>query len=378
MLEPAKPIGDLMTPNLCTNARPRCSQRSATAAGAKASSVQSQMQSQARSTNWVAACGLKLKAMVPLAVRVCYRVGLGALFLLLLSMVSFALTHLSSGDAALNTLQPMGVTSSAVIESVRESLGLNAPLVTQYLSWLSMVLLEGNLGWSTHFGRAISEVLLLASVETLKLCVLSISCLLLTSLLLGIYCALHPQSIVDRLLHLGCILFLSLPVFLVSLIALYFLGVRVGLVSTLKPQTWSDFITPALCLSLPLCAYYLRQVRLAVQKEMDAPYLVALKARGIKESTILWHHILPRALIALLPLLGISVGHILCGAVMVETIFSLNGLGAIALQAVTYRDLALIQSYVLYCALIFMLINTAVNAITLRLSRHALSEVPTC
>ncbi|HIX55988.1 MAG TPA: ABC transporter permease subunit [Candidatus Anaerobiospirillum pullistercoris] len=306
------------------------------------------------------------------------RLGAGAVFLLLLSAISFALTSLSSGDAALNTLQPMGVTSTEIIERMRASLGLDLPVIEQYLTWLHMVLVEGELGMSSHFGRAVSTVLLAASTESLKLCVLALIILVVVTLPLGIYSALKPHGLVDRSLHFISILFLSVPSFLIALLCLYFLGVRVGLVSTLKPQNLGDYLTPALCLSLPLCAYYLRQVRMAVQKELQEPYLMALTARGISMRVQLWHHVLPRTMISLLPLLGISLGHLLCGAVIIETIFSLNGLGAIALQAISYRDLYLIQAYVLYCALIFMLCNYGVNVLTKKLSRTALSEVTTC
>lgn len=306
------------------------------------------------------------------------RLGAGAVFLLLLSAISFALTSLSSGDAALNTLQPIGVTSTEIIEQMRASLGLDLPVIEQYLTWLHMVLVEGELGMSSHFGRAVSTVLQAASTESLRLCILALVILVLVTLPLGIYSALKPHGLVDRSLHFISILFLSVPSFLIALLCLYFLGVRVGLVSTLKPQNLGDYLTPALCLSLPLCAYYLRQVRMAVQKELQAPYLMALTARGISMRVQLWRHVLPRALISLLPLLGISLGHLLCGAVIIETIFSLNGLGAIALQAISYRDLYLIQAYVLYCALIFMLCNYGVNVLTKKLSRTALSEVTTC
>ena len=306
------------------------------------------------------------------------RLAAGAVFLLLLSVISFALTSLSSGDAALNTLQPMGVTSTEIIAQMRASLGLDLPVIDQYLAWLYMVLVEGDLGISSHFGRAVSTVLLDASTESLRLCILALVTLIAVTLPLGVYCALKPHGFVDRCTHIISIMFLSVPSFLIALLCLYFLGVRVGLISTLKPQNLGDYLTPALCLSLPLCAYYLRQVRMTFQKELQAPYLMALTARGISMHVQLWQHVLPRAMISLLPLLGISLGHLLCGAVIIETIFSLNGLGAIALQAISYRDLYLIQAYVLYCALIFMLCNYGVNVLTKKLSRTALSEVTTC
>ena len=122
----------------------------------------------------------------------------------------------------------------------------------------------------------------------------------------------------------------------------------------------------------------MQQIREAVLSELRAPYLVALKSRGISLRVRLFKHVLPRALIALLPLLAISIGHVLCGTVVIESIFSMQGLGYIALQAISFRDLNLIQAYVLYSAVIFMALNATVNALTTYLSRTALSEAQTC
>ena len=300
------------------------------------------------------------------------------LFLLVLSGISFVLVSLSSGDAALNSLQPMGVTSQEVIQRLRQSLNLDLPVLEQYIIWLEGVLTQADWGQSTHYGRAVTTVLGEGLSVSLKLCVLACGWLLLLSLPLGIYSALHPRSLLEKSLHVLSILLLSVPSFIICLICLYLGGVKMGLLTTRSAQSFSDYLAPALCLALPLSAYYMRQISTALRHELQAPYLLAFSARGISTSIILLKHVLPRAMIALLPLLAISVGHLLCGTVIVETIFSLQGLGAMALQAITYRDLYLIEAYVLYSAAIFMALNALVNVLTTKLSRHALAEVATC
>ncbi|MBU3844660.1 MAG: ABC transporter permease [Candidatus Anaerobiospirillum pullicola] len=317
---------------------------------------------------------LSLRALLPLL-----RNTLGALlFLLVLSAASFVLVSFSSGDAALNSLQPMGVTSQEVINRLRQSLNLDLPVLEQYIMWLEGVVTQIDLGQSTHYGRAVTTVLGEGLTVSLQLCVLACGWLLLISLPLGIYSALHPRSLLERGLHMLSILLLSVPSFIICLVCLYFAGVKMGLITTRSAQSYGDYIAPALCLALPLSAYYIRQISTALRHELQAPYLLAFTARGIRTRTILLTHVLPRAMIALLPLLAISVGHLLCGTVIVETIFSLQGLGAMALQAITYRDLYLIQAYVLYSAAIFMALNALVNVLTSKLSRHALAEVATC
>ena len=303
--------------------------------------------------------------------------GLGGL-LLTLSFATFALTHLAPGDAALNTLQPMGVTSQEVLSTLRQHLGLDAPLMAQYLTWLYQVLTAWDLGQSSHFGRPVSTVLAEGLALSLPLCALAFIILLVVTLPLGTYCALRPQGLIDRICQVLSILVLSVPSFLLALLVLYFGGVKLGLITTLRPEAGVDLLAPALCLALPLIAFYLRQVRTIIVAELQAPYLVALSARGISLTRQLTHHVLPRAAVSLLPLLSLSCGHVLCGTVVIERIFSLHGLGFIALEAITYRDLYLIAAYVLYSVLIFTGLNAAVAALTQHLSRRALSEAAPC
>ena len=295
-----------------------------------------------------------------------------------LSFVTFALTHLAPGDAALNTLQPMGVTSHEVISALRQHLGLDAPLIVQYLTWLTNLVTAGDLGLSSHFGREVSTVLAEGLKVSLPLCALAFIFLIVITLPLGTYCALRPNSLIDKLCQVVSILVLSVPGFLIALLVLYFAGVKLGLITTLRPDQAPDLIAPALCLALPLVAFYLRQVRTVIAQELTAPYLTALTARGISLTRQLTHHVLPRATVSLLPLLSLSIGHLLCGTVVIERIFSLHGLGFIALEAITYRDLYLIAAYVLYSVLIFTGLNAAVAALTQHLSRRALSEAAPC
>lgn len=322
-------------------------------------------------------------AALPRALHVTLRLGIKlarklaalTLLLLLLSGATFALTLLAPGDAALNNLQPMGVTSHEVIAALRQKLGLDLPVAEQYLMWLSGVLTEGNLGLSSHFGRPVSTIMAEGLTVSLPLCTLAFAFLLLLTLPLGIYCALKPHGIIDRFSHGLSILVLSVPSFLLALMVLYLAGVKLGIITTLRPSRSADLIAPALCLALPLVAFYLRQVRTVILSELREPYLTALSARGISLTRQLTHHVLPRATTSLLPLLSLSIGHLLCGTVVIERIFSLHGLGFIALEAITYRDLYLIVAYVLYSVLIFTGLNAAVALCTKRFSRRSLSEV---
>ena len=295
-----------------------------------------------------------------------------AVFLLSVTAIaalSFFLVARLPGDAALNSMLAMGVTDSAVIENLRQSLGLDLSLPLRFINWLKGVL-QLDFGQSFYYARAVSSVLADASSVTVKVCTLAVFMILILALPLGFYCALKPDGIIDKILHVLAIFCLSLPTFLIGLLLLSIAGAKLKIIGTLPAASYTELFVPALTLAFPLIAYYIRQIRTAVLKEIDKPYICALIVRGIKLNTVLIKHILPRALIALLPLAGITLARLLCGSVIVETVFSLNGLGAVALKAVTMRDINLIEAYIIYCAVIFILLNKSVDLICRRLSRH--------
>lgn len=279
-----------------------------------------------------------------------------------IAAVSFFLVALLPGDAALNSMLPMGVTDTRVINNIRQSLGLDLSVPLRFINWFKHAILL-DFGMSYHYARPVSTVLGNAGIITLKLCSQAAVFIMFIALPLGVYCAIRPNGLTDKILHALSILCLSLPTFLIGLLFLSVLGARFKLIDTLPASAYPQFIIPAITLALPLTMYYIRQIRTAVLKETASPYIAALIVRGIPLSVILIKHVLPRALIALLPLAGISLGRLLCGSVIVETVFSLNGLGAVALTAVSMRDINLIEAYIIYCAVIFILLNKAVDCI---------------
>jgi peptide/nickel transport system permease protein len=120
-------------------------------------------------------------------------------------------------------------------------------------------------------------------------------------------------------------------------------------------------ILPAITLAFAMSAKYTRQVRTAVLEELNQDYVIGARARGIKESVILWKHVFPNALLPLITMLGLSMGSLLGGTAVVEVIFTYQGLGNLAVSAITNYDYPLIQGYVLWIALIYMIINLVVD-----------------
>ena len=245
--------------------------------------------------------------------------------------------------------------------AVREELGLNEPFLVQYLSWLTDCL-HGDFGTSYSLNRPVAELLLARLGPTLKLSFASLILMLLVSVPLGILSAVHKGGVIDYIVRGLTFLGVSLPNFWVGLLLLYVFGVKLGVVPVVSSgQGFDRLILPAVTLAFAMMGKYTRQVRTAFLEELNQDYVTGARCRGIKESAILWRHVLPNSVLPLITMLGLSLGSLLGGTAVVEVIFSYPGLGSLAVDAITSMDYSLIQGYVLWIALIYMVLNLLVD-----------------
>ena len=167
-----------------------------------------------------------------------------------------------------------------------------------------------------------------------------------------------------------------MPNFWVGLLLLYIFAVQQGWLPVVSAgQGFSKMILPAVTLAFAMAAKYTRQVRTAFLEELNQDYVTGARCRGIRESTILWRHVMPNAVLPLITMLGLSFGSLLGGTAVVEVIFSYPGLGNLAVDAIRSMDYSLIQGYVLWIALIYMLVNLAVDFSYQRLDPRLRKEV---
>ncbi len=279
-----------------------------------------------------------------------------------ISMITFGLIYLAPGDPVRTMYAVSGtIPSEEILEKSRESMGLNKPFLIQYWDWLSGCL-TGNFGISYSMKRPVIGIILERLFPTLKLAFTSLFLMILVSVPLGMLAAVKRNKCIDYLIRGGSFLGISLPNFWVGLVLLYLIAVKFKLVSVVSMGSGLErLILPAVTLAFAMAAKYTRQVRTAVLEEMGQDYVTGARARGIKESIILWKHVFPNALLPLITLLGLSLGNLLGGTAVVEVIFSYQGLGNLAVSAIKAYDYPLIQAYVLWIALIYMAINLAVD-----------------
>ena len=279
-----------------------------------------------------------------------------------ISLITFALIYLAPGDPVRTMYAASGmIPSEDVIQQIRESMGLNDPFFVQYWNWLSSCLI-GDFGISYSTKKPVIDIILLKLVPTLKLAFMSLIVMLIIAVPFGILAAVKKNKVIDFLISGTTFLGLSIPNFWVGLMLLYFIALKFKLLPVVSTGDGVEkMILPVLTLAFSMAAKYTRQVRTVVLEELNQDYVIGARARGIKENIILLRHVLPNSLLPLITLLGLSLGSLLGGTAVVEVIFSYPGLGNMAVSAITSYDYPLIQAYVMWIALIYMIINLLID-----------------
>lgn len=283
-------------------------------------------------------------------------VALGVTFL------TFMITYLAPGDPVRTMYAAAGIMpSEEVIQETREAMGLNRPMLVQYFDWLGGCL-KGDFGTSYAYSKPVSELLLTRLWPTLKLSISSLILMLLVAVPIGMAQATHKNSPIDYALRGVTFFGVSMPSFWVGLLLMLFFCVRLKLLPVVcSGGGFKSLILPSVTLAFAMSAKYTRQVRTAILEELSQDYVTGARARGVKEWKILWLNVFPNSLLPLITMLGLSLGSLLGGTAVVEVIFTYPGLGNLAVSAITAYDYPLIQGYVLWISLIYMLVNLAVD-----------------
>lgn len=277
--------------------------------------------------------------------------------LIIVSFVSFALLNLGGGDPAEIILTSQGtVVTPELLERVRADMGLDKPFFTQYITWVNNVM-HGNLGNSYATGISVVEELKEHLPYTLKLTVSSMILTLVVSIPLGIISAVKKDKFTDSIISLFTFIGNSIPGFFLALILLLVFSLRLKWLPILSESGIKSLILPSITLSVAMISKYIRQIRSVVIDELEKGYVKGARSRGIKESTILYTNVLKNIMITVITLTGLSIGSLLGGTAVVESIFVWPGIGSLVLTAISNRDYPIIQGYVLWMAIIFMIVN---------------------
>jgi peptide/nickel transport system permease protein len=286
--------------------------------------------------------------------------------LLGISLIVFMLVHLVPGDVVSILLGP--TTTPAARDALRKLFGLDEPLPTQYLTWLVGVL-HGDLGTSLRTGQPVLKSILDRFSVTLELTGLAMLIALLIGVPAGVIGAVKQYSKIDYAVTLFALAGLSVPNFLFATLMILALSLSVRL---LPPSGFVPFpsdpvqnlrlmVMPALALGLGAASYITRMTRSSVLETLRQDYVRTAYAKGLQPLAVIVRHALKNALIPIVTVIGIQLGYLLGGAVIVEAIFAIPGVGRLALDSINMRDYPVVQGTVLFVTVVFVFINLAVD-----------------
>ncbi len=277
--------------------------------------------------------------------------------LLGVTFLSFAMMRAAGSDAITELYGDKGAVAQEIIDAKRAELGLDQPFLVQYGAWLRG-LLTGDMGVSYVSGKKVFDTFVSKLPATLLLTCLSVAATVVISIPLGIWAAVRQDRFVDYFLRFFSFIGNSLPNFFVALLLMQLFSIKWKLLPVISNgTTLGGAILPTLTLAIAMSAKYLRQVRATVLEELGKDYVLGAKARGVRESVTLWKSVLKSAMLTIITLLALSIGSLLGGTAIIESIFMWDGVGKLAVDSITMRDYPLIQAYVVWMAIIYVVVN---------------------
>jgi len=285
-----------------------------------------------------------------------------------ISILVFLLVHLIPGDVAQILLGTQATDQQ--LETLRRTFGLDRPLPVQYLDWLTHIL-RGDFGVSFRTNRPVLPDLVSRFGVTVQLTLVSMLIALVVAIPLGAISAARRGRAADGASRVVALFGLSIPNFWLGTLLILFvsLGLHwlppVGFVSLLD-NPWlgiQTLILPAIALGTAVAAFIMRMVRSSLLEVLRQDYIRTAQAKGLREQTVLYRHAMKNAFIPVLTVIGVQIGYLLGGAVIIESIFSLPGMGRFLLDSISNRDYSIVQGGVLFIALVFCLVNLSVDLV---------------
>ena len=280
-----------------------------------------------------------------------------------ITLLSFTLMQSAAGDAvdALYDNAGGGVSEEVKAEK-RHELGLDQPFIIQYTSWLGGVL-TGDMGVSYISNKPVFETFVSKLSATIYLTLTSILLTVLISIPFGVLSAVRHNRFTDYLIRFFSFIGNALPGFFVSLLLIYFLALQLKLFPVMGNGSLKSIVLPTLTLAIAMSAKYTRQVRTTVLDELNKDYVIGARARGIREPVVLFASVLKTAMLTIITLLALSIGSLLGGTAIVESIFMWDGVGKLAVDSIMMRDYPMIQAYVIWMAIIYVGVNLVTDII---------------
>lgn len=280
--------------------------------------------------------------------------------MLIISIVVFMFIHLIPGDPA-RTLAGVEATPEE-IEAIREELGLNDPLIVQYVNWMKDAL-QGDLGRSFKSNLPVTELIWSRFQFTIQLVFAGLIWAPFVGIFIGVMCAIKRGTWIDLGGMLFAICGLSAPGFWLGLMGIQFFSVKLGWLPSGGLESIKHLILPSMVMGTGIMATLARYSRSSMLETLREDYVRTARAKGQKEQIVMFRHAFMNSLIQVVTILGLQIGGLLSGSVLTETIFSIPGMGRLLTDSIAYRDYPAIQGILLIFALQYVLINLIVDVL---------------
>ncbi|KAA0699159.1 ABC transporter permease [Neorhizobium sp. P12A] len=288
------------------------------------------------------------------------------LTLIAVSLLVFTVMAVLPGDPAAITLGTSATPET--LAALRHAMGLDQPLILRYLGWLAGAI-SGDLGQSYTYGVPVAGLILERLAVTLPLAILAIILSVLIALPFGVAAAARRGGVFDVVASLFSQMSIAVPGFWVALLLIILFATTLGWMPAGGFPGWGGgalpalraLVLPAVALALPQAGVLTRVTRSAVLDTLHEDFIRTARAKGLSNGFILWRHVVPNALVPILTILGLQFTFLIAGAVLIENVFNLPGLGRLAYQALTQRDIIVMQDVVLFFAGLVIVMNFLVD-----------------
>ncbi|MGG0337585.1 nickel ABC transporter permease subunit NikB [Priestia aryabhattai] len=282
---------------------------------------------------------------------------------LLAALLTTGMIHLSPVDPAEAYLTAAHIQpTDEILAQKRHEFGLDQPFFIQYANSI-MKICQLDFGISYVSNKPVWDEVIYRIPATVQLAIASILIAVFVSVPLGFLAGVKKGSVIDHFSRLLSFFGASIPTFWLGYILVFFFSVKLNLFPVEGIGTWQHLVLPSITLALPLIAMYTRLLRASVLENLQQPYVLFARTRGLKEKTIMTKHVLRIAISPMITGLGMNLGKLLTGTIIVESVFSWPGFGRYFIEAIFNRDIPVIQCYVLIAASLFILSNLIVDIV---------------
>lgn len=286
------------------------------------------------------------------------RLASAAVVVVLVSVIAFIIVSVLPGDTAAALLGEEGARNAERYEAVRQELGLDQPILVRYGNWVAQVV-TGDLGRSLRTGEAIGPAILARAVPTVQLAIMALLISVTIAIPIGVVSAVYYRRLPDHLGTLFALTAIATPGFWFGIMLIILFSVTLR---WLPPSGYLPFfqdplgslqlmLMPSLALATGFTGVLIRQVRSSVLEVLNEDYITTARSKGLSPTTVLFRHALRNALLPVVTLVGLQLGALFGGAATVETVFSIPGLGRLAVDSIFFRDFTMIQALMLVLAL---------------------------